>query len=681
MKRHSWILLALVLVAFAIRLAYWERSASFGQYDLAYDDDEYFKLGVLFSRGDFFHDPYPGRYTRAPGLPLFLAPTFAAFGPRIEIALVFQVCVSVLMVALTYAVARRAFGKSAGLWAMGLMAIAPIFASTAGSFVLTETLFSFWILLFIYLFWRWSGEGMTLPRAFAAGLVLGYAALVRPTGVYFVVIAALWFLYVHRGRWLWALPRIAVLAAGMFTLVLPYTVRNYIVYNRVMLIDSTGGWTMWRDHRVPNDDFWTTLPTIQNPADRDRYALQRGIENIIANPVYQIGVQGAANLAATMRPELDSYARGAGYLNDAMVDDPTLPLVFLNDGFYLLVVILGIGGILVTWKRGEALRRTPLLWWLAYFLLIVFVYHTQSRFRPHYTFVLIVFAGAALAQGRALWKRMSPAARASWIGASALALALSYSPLLFPLFRSEYYLAQAQGRDVALAQQAIAAFPESLRAHDTLGDAYRRAGDFPNALAAYNAALFRNPYEIQARLGRIDIFRQQGNKNSLALEMQALDIANTEFEMPAAVFWDFDPAPTRLIELGDKATSFGYVMNFYAVQRDGQERMRFTAEKSFLKFPGVTGWEPKTLVFYARAVPVPGQPLPTVTVRLNGRVVANVPLTVEWMDHEIPLDDVARSQDTLVVEFRSPTFRPSDVLEGSDDTRDLGFMLGYVELR
>jgi len=687
-RRHDWLLLVLLLAAFAVRLAYWERSASFGRYELSYDDDEYFKLGLLFARGEFFADPYPYRYTRAPGLPLWLAPTLAAFGPRLELPLAFQVCLSVLMVALTYAAARRAFGRRAGIWAAALMAFSPVYASSAGSFVLTETLFSFLILLLIYLFWRWKEEGMTLPRALGAGLILGYSALVRPIAVYFLVVAGAWFLYTQRARLRWALPRLILVAVGMFALILPYTARNYAVYQRVMLIDSISGWTLWRDHRAPNDDFWTKLPTIPNPGDRDRYAFQRGVQNILADPAYQIGVNGVANLGAMMRLETDAFARGAGYLSDAMVDAPTLPLVLLNDLYYLFVVILGIAGILLVYGSGrssseQTTRRAPtlLLLWLAYFLLIVFVYHTQSRFRPHYLFALVIFAGAALGEGRRLWTALPRPARAAWVGASALALALAYSPLLLPVITSEYYLAQAQSRDIAAAQQAVNAFPTYARAHDALGDAYRYAGDFEHALAAYDAALRLNPSELQARLGRMDVFRQQGDAAKLAAEVQVAGVATGQVDMPAPLWWSFEPAPTRLVELGDSTSSFGYALNFFAIQRDGDEWMRFTRDRSYLKFPGVLGWEPTRLVFYARAVPVPDQPLPTVSVRLNGREVAQVPLTVDWRDHEIPLDAAALASDTLVVEFRSPTFRPSEVLEGSSDTRDLGFMLSYVELR
>jgi 4-amino-4-deoxy-L-arabinose transferase-like glycosyltransferase len=680
MRRHYWILLGLLLVAFAVRLAYWERSASFGQYELSYDDDEYYKAGVLFARGEFFRDPYPLRYTRSPGFPLAFAPLLAAFGPHLEIVLAFQVCVSVLSVALVYALARRAFGKNAGLWAAALMAISPNYASLAGSFLLTETLFAFCALLLIYLFWRWTDAGMSLGQALLLGVLFGYMALIRGQALYFFALAVLWYAYAVWKRKQFSVRQfipMLVALCGVALVIAPWTWRNAVVYQRFILLDTNSGWTVWRDHRTPNDDFWETLPRIPNPGDRSQYAVARGAQNILADPFHQIIVQGTANLLALPRLELDAFARGGGYLSDVIADAPTLWLALVNDLFFIGVLILAVAGFLVAAPRVPGL----LVLWLVLNLAIFFFFHTQSRFRAHYLFVLILFASAALAQGFALWKNLARSARAGWVGAAILILMLAYSPLLLPLFQSEYYLAQAQGRDIAAAQNAVNVFPEYAPAHDALGDAYRRAGDFDNALKAYDAALKINPFEMQARLGRMDIFRQQGDSKRLEREVRAAGVDTGELELPAPLWWSFDPAPTRLVELGDSTSSFGYILNFYAIQPDGEEKMRFTRARSFVKFPGVTGWEPSKLVFYARAVPVPNQPLPEVDVRLNGRDAAHIPLTVKWQDHEIPLDDSIRANDTLVVEFRSPTFRPSDVFEGSNDTRDLGFMLGYVELR
>lgn len=680
MRRHYWILLALFLVAFALRLAYWERSASFGSYELSYDDDEYFKAGVLFARGEFLRDPYPLRYTRSPGFPLTFAPLLAAFGPRLEIILAFQVCVSVLSVALVYVTARRAFGKNAGLWAAALMSIAPTYASLAGSFLLTETWFVFCALLVMYLFWRWTDENMRVWQALLLGVLFGYMALIRGQALYFFGLAALWYAYEMWRRKKLALKNFAPLffaVVGLLVVIAPWTWRNALAYNRFILLDTNSGWTVWRDHRTPGDDFWETLPRIENPADRANYAVARGMQNVLADPGYQIFTQGAANLLAIPRLELDSFARGGGHLSDVIADAPTLWLALVNDLFFIGVLILAIAGFLLNPKRLPWL----LVLWLALNVVMFFFFHTQSRFRAHYLFALIIFAGAALAHGFALWRDLSRRARFVWVGAGALILILAYSPLLPPLLASEFYLAQAQGKNIAAAQNAVNAFPQYAAAHDALGDAERRAGNFENALAAYDAALQINAFEMQARLGRMDIFRQQGDAKKLAREIRAAGVETGEADIPAPLWWAFDPAPTRLIELGDSTSSFGYILNFHAPQTDGDETLRFTTDRSFLKFPGVNEWEPKTLVLYARAVAVPNQPLPEVSVRLNGREVARVPLTTDWLDHEIPLDDAARASDTLMVELRAPTFRPSDVFAGSQDTRDVGFMLGYAELR
>lgn len=680
MRRHYWILLALFLAAFALRLAYWERSASFGSYELSYDDDEYFKAGILFARGEFFRDPYPLRYTRSPGYPLMFAPVVAAFGPRPEIVLAFQVCISVLSVALVYVLGRRAFGKNAGLWAAGLMAAAPNYASMAGSFLLTETLFAFDAMLFIYLFWRWTQEGMRLWQALVVGALAGYMALIRGQALYFFGLAAVWYVFeaARRKPLTWKkLAPLAFAALGVILVIAPWTWRNAVAYNRFILLDTNSGWTVWRDHRMPGDDFWETLPRIENPADRANYAVSRGMQNILADPLQQILVQGAANWLAIPRLELDSFARGGGYLTDVIADAPTIWLALVNDVFFIGVLILAVAGFLLNTKRPPWL----LVLWLALNAAMFFFFHTQSRFRAQYLFALIIFAGAALTQGFSFWKNFTPRARWIWVGASVLIPALAYSPLLPPLLASEYYLARAQGKEIAPAQKAVEVFPTYASAYDALGDAYRRAGDFENAVAAYDAALKINPYEMQARLGRMDIFRQQGDAKKLAREVRAVGVESGDVEIPAPLWWAFDPAPIRLIELGDSANSFGYILNFHAVQAVGDEPMRFTQDRSFLKFPGVTGWQPKTLVLYARAVPLPNQLLPEMSVRLNGKETARVQLTADWRDHEIPLDDAIRADDTLVVELRSPTFRPAEVLPGSQDTRDLGFMLGYAELR
>jgi 4-amino-4-deoxy-L-arabinose transferase-like glycosyltransferase len=689
MRYHRIWLLGVLFLAFALRIAYWERSASFGNYALSYDDDEYYQAAVLFADGEWLRDPYPERYTRSPGYPLFLVPLFAAFGTQIEIALVFQIGISVLTVALVYVTTRRAFGARAGLVAAALMALAPTYISLASSFLLTETLFTFCILLFIYLFWRWTEEGIVWRCALLVGLLLGYTTLIRGQALYFFFFAAAWFLYDlarrnHLAR-SWNSARfllgkagvpLVLTLIGMAAVIAPWTWRNQVVYNRFILLDTNSGWTVWRDHQAPNDDFWTTTASIPNPGDRSQYSTSRGIQNILNDPLNQIMVNGVVNLSYLSRLELDSFARGGGYLSDVIVDAPEVWHVLLNDIFYSVVFLLALAGILLN------LRRLPglLVLWLVFFAGVVFLFHMQSRFRAHFLFALIVFAGAALARGASLWSDLSRTKRLLWLGAAGLFLIGMYSPRLAPVLTSEYHLWRAQGHSLDALQAAVDAFPEYTKALDALGDGYRRAGDFERAIAAYDRALTFNNFELQARLGRMDIFRQQGDVEKLNQEVELAGALRGD-QVPAPLWWSFDPAPTRLVELGDGASSFPYAMNFYAIEQYGDELMRFSQERSFVKFPGVNDWEPKSIVLYMRAVPLPNQPPAQLTVLVNSQRVAQLQLDDQWRDYEIPLDEAALASPTLLVELKSPTFRPKQVLPNSEDPRELGVMVGYVELR
>ena len=119
---------------------------------------------------------------------------------------------------------------------------------------MSETLFTFFALLFLYLFVRWTDEGLTWGKALGAGMILGYAALIRPLALEFFPFAALWLLIRLRPRWRNALTKSALVLAGMLILILPYTLRNYVAYERVSLIDTANGFTLWNNHLRPGQD-------------------------------------------------------------------------------------------------------------------------------------------------------------------------------------------------------------------------------------------------------------------------------------------------------------------------------------------------------------------------------------------------------------------------------------------
>lgn len=128
------------------------------------------------------------------GYPHFLSTLFCLYGTRVSVAQYANVALSVATVFLVYRTGRLAGGRLAGLTALVLSAFWPsqvLFVTMAAS----EFLFSFWMMLGVYLFVlsiktctaqaRHPGLGVLLY--IAIGLALGIAATVRPMAVIVVI--------------------------------------------------------------------------------------------------------------------------------------------------------------------------------------------------------------------------------------------------------------------------------------------------------------------------------------------------------------------------------------------------------------------------------------------------------------------------------------------------------------
>jgi len=125
---------------------------------------------------------------RSPGYPLLLAllideqPTRAG----LDRVLLFQVLLSTLAIMLVYALSARLMNRDWGLIAALLTAFSPHLINL-NLYLLTETLFGFALLLFVWSISR-LGAQPSLPRLGLASAVLGVAALVHPAVQHFILV-------------------------------------------------------------------------------------------------------------------------------------------------------------------------------------------------------------------------------------------------------------------------------------------------------------------------------------------------------------------------------------------------------------------------------------------------------------------------------------------------------------
>lgn len=180
-----------------------------------------------------------------PGYPIFLAVFIWLFGDgshAFAAARYTQAIFAAGSVCLAFYLGKHFGGRLAGLGAALLCALYPPFVLYSGLF-LTETLFGFLLLLFVYV-WLKLRPGDRRGYAFL-GVVSGLAVLVRPTGVVLLVLAlgALGLHGLRRDRRV----RSAAVSAGLalvffFCLTMsPWWVRNAVVFHRFVPLSEGGG--------------------------------------------------------------------------------------------------------------------------------------------------------------------------------------------------------------------------------------------------------------------------------------------------------------------------------------------------------------------------------------------------------------------------------------------------------
>lgn len=182
---------------------------------------------------------------RAPGYPAFLALILGLSSGRLVVVYCAQIALSLLSAYLLCRLTVPLAGRGAG-WAAACVYLLDPGTVFLSAEVLSEVLFAAGLTLALYLSARTARHG---SRAWLLGLLLGALALVRPIGVYLVVLWAGWLAASIWKRDGWKRGLVTggtVLVVAVLTL-LPWYVRNYRVHGEFVL-SSVGGITVRSYH-------------------------------------------------------------------------------------------------------------------------------------------------------------------------------------------------------------------------------------------------------------------------------------------------------------------------------------------------------------------------------------------------------------------------------------------------
>lgn len=239
--RWRWLVLA-IGGGLALRLAWMILfPAPFASDGLAYYD-----LAARLAHGLTYQTPKAEWAAWPPGYPFVLLVHFRFLGVipwAVNVANLLLFTGTMLAV---YALARR-FGEATARLAALLLALWPNLIASAG--VATKESVIIFLLPVLLLLYLRAGEepstGKAAAMRVAAGMVLGYSTLTQPGILLFVGVFAAYEL-LFRASVLRIAARLALLAAGMLAVILPWSVRNYRVLHTPVLVSTLGGDVFYR---------------------------------------------------------------------------------------------------------------------------------------------------------------------------------------------------------------------------------------------------------------------------------------------------------------------------------------------------------------------------------------------------------------------------------------------------
>ncbi len=386
----------IIVVALALRIA-WTLAAQTAPVS---DAAAYDSLGWRLAQGLGYvtEDGAPTTFWPV-GYPAFLAALYVVFGHSWTAAGVANALLGALSVALTYRLAREMLPSRAALAAAGAIALLPSHVIAYTPMIRNETLHLVFVLAALVAAcafvrrpdWR---------SAALFGAILGAGLYVRPILMFFPVAAALLLLAQGVGpRRAAALAAVSLLVA--IALLLPWTVRNYAVFDEPILTATNGGITFYLGNGPGATGRYRPITEERfahfTELDWHREGYRLGLERIVNHPAEWLGI--LPNKVYFLWAS-DRYLIAPGVLHERWRG--AIPLLQWTAQLYWMLLALAAAAAVLTrplrayWLRSPALL---LLLTLAYWTAFHLMWHGDGRFHMQVVPVVAIAAAHLLAPG------------------------------------------------------------------------------------------------------------------------------------------------------------------------------------------------------------------------------------------------------------------------------------------
>lgn len=698
----------IVLVGVALRLwliSFTPLNASFS----TADDGDYYQRAFRFAvTGQYIDD---GWLIRPPLHVLFFAfwqrSAIAIGHPQIDVLLIqlAQTACAALTILLGFGVARRLFSSAlAGLLFAAFLSFWFPFVEQP-SVLFSELLYLMLFMLHFWLLLRFDHSGRWRDLALS-GLALGAAALTRSPALYSLAFVALWLLVrlwqrLRQPRqsgdqiptliatigqiWRPLLSSGVLVVACCLAIVLPWTIRNAIVYQRLIPVDTLGQINLWLDLDAVSKRNDHIAELRQMPqADRQAYALAKAKAILAEDPLRPFRPMWSTFVHIWKAQYVEDFFIKQGFFTRPLRETAALGL--FGD---LLWFVYTLGGLI--WLMGPAREgmhsRLFILAWLGYSFLTVLVFHVEPRYLlPIWTFLALYGAGA-LAQ-----LRHAPQAKPWRIAHYLLAAAISLAFVALVVSYRNYPEAIARGmareravvagerayqsNDYASAErwfrEALSAQPDFVDAQIDLALALEAQGQHDAAKEAIKQGGSRRA----DLLGSVLTLRD-GDSDSARSRLTRTEASAGEPIQAWALEWMRPPATAQL-HLGD-GRDIGYIAGFTQPEQAADTSFRWLTESGRVVLPLPAPLSASSTVVIRVAAGKPGTtPL---SVRVGAGPAWQLPISDgSWRDYRLPIPPDLAGQTRLELSLSAPPFIPASGDPSSTDLRVLSVRISDVRV-
>lgn len=319
---------------------------------------------------------------------------FWLFGHDYTVVMLFQVVLGVGVVALAMSLAGRWFGEAVAVTTGWMLACWPLLIQYTT--ILASELY---FLVFVMLaFWFAEMPGWKWPaRALLSGVALAAASYVRPIAL---IMAPLLFMTdaVAKERRHGAVLACVLAMVAMVACILPWTIRNWQVFDRFVLVSTNGGANLWMGNNPKSNTGYMDLPELDhsNEADRDRFLAQRAREYIAQDPIAFL-TRTARKVVALHDRESIGVSWNEKGIAQRLGQGLLLPLKLISSAYWWAILAAAIFGVFAFAKNAgflALLTCPPVATW-AYFTLVHAVTVAGDRYHvPSIPFIAMMAAYA-----------------------------------------------------------------------------------------------------------------------------------------------------------------------------------------------------------------------------------------------------------------------------------------------